>query len=746
MPTIKDVAKKAGVSIATVSNILNNKASVGEEIYQRVYSAMEELDYKPNMLARNLKSNGVKFVGIIVPAFLGIYQDIIEGIQRELAEYGFYIITRTTNDILNKEKKLIDDFIGLGVCGIFVVTSFRDMEYYKKAAEAKIQLVFIERTVDELNYSSVVFDNRSMVKNLLRNLLAQTCKVGDIWLITGDMSYSSERDFVEGAHQAVEEMGMQAEDLKTSQVSFSELQAFADMMNLVGSAESIPSHVILSSERIMESFMEMLSIYDRKDVHVFVPVGDRWSSAGKNEYIHEIPRRAVYCGKRCARLMLEFVKKPVTNENTQVVIPTQLPPENRRFHYIPEVHRPLRLLLTSNTMTTALCRLLPAFMRETGVDVETRIFTYQQELYEEIMRQYSSGSDEYDIYMMDSPWVEYFRQIQCVLTLNPYLEKERQYVKSFIPDIWNKLNGGNGKIIGIPLVSMTQLLLYRRDLFKSPALQRAYYRKNGLELGIPATWTEYNFLARFFTKEFSRESPTCYGTCLQGKKPNGLIQEFFPRQWSFNAAIMNKNQVVLDSPQNVRAVRNLLEAYECSLPQIWDLMENEQIEAFAKGDIAFISTYSGHIKSILDSQFGSIGDSVGYAVLPGRYSLVGSWLLAINANCADPDMAFSFIRWITSGARAMQCSVLGGFLPNQEVGRSEQIKTIYPWNEHLEDYVKMERQRENVRNAKGTYINNYAIESIIADGLQDVLCRNCGIEEMLNSCKIQIESMVKEWK
>lgn len=521
MPTIKDVAKKSGVSIATVSNILNNKASVGEEIYQRVYSAMEELDYKPNMLARNLKSNGVKFIGIIVPAFLGIYQDIIEGIQRELAEYEFYIITRTTNDILNKEKKLIDEFISLGVCGIFVVTSFRDMEYYKKAAEAKIQLVFMERTVDELNYSSVVFDNRSMVKNLLRNLLTQTCKAEDIWLITGDLSYSSESDFVEGARLAVEELGMQAEDLKTDQVSFSELQAFADMMNLVGKAECIPSYVILSSERILESFMEMLSIYDRKDVHVFVPVGDRWSSAGKNEYIHEIPRRAIYCGKRCAQLMLEFVKKPATNENTQIVIPTQPSRVNQRFQYVSDTRRPLRLLLTKNTMTTALCRLLPAFMRESGIEVETKIFTYQQELYEEIMRQYDSGSAEYDICMMDSPWVEYFRQIQCVLTLNPYLEKEKQYVKSFIPDIWNKLNGGNGKIIGIPLVSMTQLLLYRRDLFKSPALQRAYYRKNGLELGLPSTWTEYNFLAKFFTREYTKDSPTLYGTCLQGKSRTG---------------------------------------------------------------------------------------------------------------------------------------------------------------------------------------------------------------------------------
>lgn len=69
MPTIKDVAKEAGVSIATVSNIMNNKASVSEETYQKVYEAIEKLDYKPNMLARNLKSNGVKFLGVIVPTF-----------------------------------------------------------------------------------------------------------------------------------------------------------------------------------------------------------------------------------------------------------------------------------------------------------------------------------------------------------------------------------------------------------------------------------------------------------------------------------------------------------------------------------------------------------------------------------------------------------------------------------------------------------------------------------------------------
>ena len=92
--------------------------------------------------------------------------------------------------------------------------------------------------------------------------------------------------------------------------------------------------------------------------------------------------------------MLEFVKKPATNENTQIVIPTQEVKEEQLISYIPALHRSLKILLTSNAMTTALLRLLPAFMRESGIQVETKIFTYQQELYEEIMKQYESGSSE----------------------------------------------------------------------------------------------------------------------------------------------------------------------------------------------------------------------------------------------------------------------------------------------------------------------------------------------------------------
>lgn len=260
MPTIKDVAKEAGVSIATVSNIMNNKASVSEETYQKVYEAIEKLDYKPNMLARNLKSNGVKFLGVIVPTFLGIYQDILEGIQRELSEYGFYIISRTTGDIPNREQHAIDEFISLGVCGIFAVTSFKDICYYQKAVDARIPVIFIERTVDELNFSSVVFDNRSLSRGIFNSLLDGGCDISDIYLITGEVSFSSERDFVVGAQNALLQHNYTEEELKQCEVSFSEIQSFVDIMEVFDGISVFPKYLVLTSERILDSVLEMFSV------------------------------------------------------------------------------------------------------------------------------------------------------------------------------------------------------------------------------------------------------------------------------------------------------------------------------------------------------------------------------------------------------------------------------------------------------------------------------------------------------
>ena len=82
MSNIKDVAKLAGVSVSTVSNILNNKTSVSEELHQKVIRAMEELDYHPNFLAINLRRKKIGFIGVVVSSLTGHYHQMFEGINQ----------------------------------------------------------------------------------------------------------------------------------------------------------------------------------------------------------------------------------------------------------------------------------------------------------------------------------------------------------------------------------------------------------------------------------------------------------------------------------------------------------------------------------------------------------------------------------------------------------------------------------------------------------------------------------------
>ena len=86
-PTIRDVAKKANVGIATVSRVINNNASVSEETRNAVLTAIEELDYTPNPIARQLSTGRTLTIGVIVPNLtLPSYVERLRGVQAALAE------------------------------------------------------------------------------------------------------------------------------------------------------------------------------------------------------------------------------------------------------------------------------------------------------------------------------------------------------------------------------------------------------------------------------------------------------------------------------------------------------------------------------------------------------------------------------------------------------------------------------------------------------------------------------------
>ena len=115
MATIKDVAKKAGVSVATVSRVLNDESIVAPQTVKRVKDAIRELNYMPNMLGNHLRKSATNNILVLIPtASNQFYNRILRGIQSEAHRFGYNTMVCMTN--ADKEIDVVKNQVGRRSC------------------------------------------------------------------------------------------------------------------------------------------------------------------------------------------------------------------------------------------------------------------------------------------------------------------------------------------------------------------------------------------------------------------------------------------------------------------------------------------------------------------------------------------------------------------------------------------------------------------------------------------------------
>lgn len=121
---IKDVAKKAKVSISTVSRVVNATKPVSTELQVKVENAIRELGYSTNSIARGLKVSQTKEVAVMITDLnRNFFGKVIEGINREAIKYGYKIFIVETKDSLEKEQELVETFVSKWIDGIIIASS-----------------------------------------------------------------------------------------------------------------------------------------------------------------------------------------------------------------------------------------------------------------------------------------------------------------------------------------------------------------------------------------------------------------------------------------------------------------------------------------------------------------------------------------------------------------------------------------------------------------------------------------------
>ena len=189
--TLQDVAEKANVSVATVSRVMNGNYPVKSETRETVLKVIKELNYIPNMQARELTKQKSTTIGVVVPSINNMFfTELVYGIENELKTNSLSIILACTNGDSDEEQKCVNNLISRNVSGIIVAgpgTENIKAKFYDNISH-KIPLVFINSEYMDSNISYVSNDEASGAKIALNYLLDNNHK--DILFVRGKDSYS----------------------------------------------------------------------------------------------------------------------------------------------------------------------------------------------------------------------------------------------------------------------------------------------------------------------------------------------------------------------------------------------------------------------------------------------------------------------------------------------------------------------------------------------------------------------------
>jgi LacI family transcriptional regulator, galactose operon repressor len=159
MPNIREVAKKAGVSVATVSRVLNHPERVSPNTKEHIDRIMEEMEFSPNVFARSLNLKKSHTIALIIPDILNPqYMEIARGVERVAHEKGYNLLLCNTEKDRGKEKDYIRMLIEKKIDGIILAFTLLQQEDFAEIQKKNIPLILFGQNILKKNISSVYSD------------------------------------------------------------------------------------------------------------------------------------------------------------------------------------------------------------------------------------------------------------------------------------------------------------------------------------------------------------------------------------------------------------------------------------------------------------------------------------------------------------------------------------------------------------------------------------------------------------
>ena len=324
--SIRDVAQRAGVSVGTVSNVLNRPGEVSADSVDRVSRAIEELGYVRNDAARKLRAGISTTVGFVVlDGQNPFYTDVVRGAEDEASAHGIAILYGNTDDDPSREKVYLDLFREQQVRGLLIAPYGDVMTQLRKFRASGIATVLVDRFSADSGFSSVSVDSVAGGRLAVEHLIAQGRR--RIAFVGGPFEMRQVSDRLAGARAAAEnaDVRVDLEVVVTTAMTVEE-GASAGARLLARTPRDRPDAIFASNDLLALGLLQSLVSGGRMlvpDEIALIGFDDNPFAAAAAVPLSSIRQPSRMIGRTALRIMLEEAADP-TSVPRQTVFPPEL--------------------------------------------------------------------------------------------------------------------------------------------------------------------------------------------------------------------------------------------------------------------------------------------------------------------------------------------------------------------------------------------------------------------------------------
>ena len=310
--TIDDVAKLAGDSRATAGRVVGNYGSVSEKSRERVWDAVRQLDYQPNLIARGLRSQTTKTIAVIVGSIRNTYSTaLVYAVEKEAQKKGYNVLICTTHEDIEKELKHLKDLNSRKVDGVILMSAYRaDANMDKKYKEfyiSKLPIVFVDRNIPGINRDVIQSENFDASYKATKYLMDMGHrKIG----IIATSNFSTVQERIKGYKAAFANAGIEYDESLIASVD-----ELSDKMSRKVCHEFLEEHPDITALYILNNSLCSGVLLDLKERQMKIPQDISllvWDDEEYNELldITTIEQPITEIGKQATRRLFELIGEP----------------------------------------------------------------------------------------------------------------------------------------------------------------------------------------------------------------------------------------------------------------------------------------------------------------------------------------------------------------------------------------------------------------------------------------------------